>query len=605
MFGRWLWRTKILGATVTVGVGLLTLVVLVRCGSAPLASPGMVAVATQVAEQMAIVLPTPRPDPMTVCRLDPANLRGLPPRSDGRTGTTFHTCGSHIVNQNGEVVQITGVSWFGMETGTYAPHGLWTRNWHSMLDQIVVLGFNTIRLPFSDDALLPGRTPQSINYDLNPDLSGKTSLEVMDALIQGASERGLKVILDRHRPDAQAQSELWYTDAVSEPQWIANWVMLAARYKGNAAVMGVDLHNEPRGPATWGSGDPATDWRLAAERAGNAITDVNPYLLIFVQGVERYADDWYWWGGNLEGVQSDPVRLGVPDRVVYSPHDYGPGVFEQSWFVASDFPTNLPAIWDVHWGFIANDQVAPVVLGEFGGRSVGVDPEGLWQRALMDYAQQHGVGWLSWSFNPDSGDTGGLLSDDWLTVVQEKAQLYQGHLAAPLDVGSAGVFGQPPGRLTVRARSTSQSVITNNLGFIVQVVNDGPNPVDLRDIELRYWFKPGGLDKRKQQIDVDYAAVGNANVKVAIGPPDADGVAAVSIRFADQAGAVRPYTSSGDIQVRLHTSDWSNYDQAGDFSFKNDGVLSDWDHVGLYRDGQLVWGMEPPQLNLSRAGAPP
>jgi endoglucanase len=557
--------------------------------------------ASKVVQHVTTGLPT-RPDPMTMCRLDPANLPELPARPDGRIGTTFHTCGAHIVNQNGQPVQITGVSWFGMETGTYAPHGLWTRNWKAMLDQIAALGFNTIRLPFSDDALVPGRLAQSINYDLNPDLQGMTGLEIMDTLIQGASERGLKVILDRHRPTSEAQSELWYTDTVSEEQWIANWVMLARRYYGNPAVMGVDLHNEPRGPATWGSDDPSTDWRLAAERAGNAILEENPYLLIFVQGVERYGDAWYWWGGNLTGAQSDPVRLSIPDRVVYSPHDYGPGVYWQPWFDAPDFPTNLPAVWDSHWGYLAEDQVAPVVLGEFGGRSVGADPEGVWQRALMAYAQQHDVGWLNWSFNPDSSDTGGLLGDDWLTVVEEKAQLYRGHLAPPLDVGWSGVFGQPAGRVYVRARSTSPSVQTNNLGFVLQVVNDGPAPVDLRDVELRYWFRPGPLDKRDQYIDVDYAAVGNSNVRVDIGPPDATGQGVLRIRFSDLAGPIKPYASSGDIMLRLHKSDWSDYDQQGDFSFKRDMTLSDWDHVALYRGGQLVWGVEPPGTTLASGG---
>ena len=40
-------------------------------------------------------------------------------------------------------------------------------------------------------------------------------------------------------------------------------------------VIGADLHNEPHSPACWGCGDPNTDWRLAAERAGNAILSVN------------------------------------------------------------------------------------------------------------------------------------------------------------------------------------------------------------------------------------------------------------------------------------------------------------------------------------------
>jgi aryl-phospho-beta-D-glucosidase BglC (GH1 family) len=52
--------------------------------------------------------------------------------------------------------------------------------------------------------------------------------------------------------------------------------MLAQRYANNSTVIGADLHNEPHGSACWGCGDNATDWRLAAERAGNAIHTVNP-----------------------------------------------------------------------------------------------------------------------------------------------------------------------------------------------------------------------------------------------------------------------------------------------------------------------------------------
>jgi endoglucanase len=541
------------------------------------------------------VAPTPTPDPLDGCRRDPANV--VP----SSRGTTFHTCGARILTADGGPVQITGVSWFGMETGTYAPHGLWTRNWQAMLDQIAALGFNTIRLPFSNDALVPGRMPQNINYDINPDLSGKTSLEVMDTLIRGAGDRGLKVILDRHRPTAEAQSELWYTDAVSEARWISDWAMLAQRYKDEPALLGVDLHNEPRGPATWGSGDPATDWRLAAERAGNTILGVNPRVLIFVQGVERAQDDWYWWGGNLLDARTAPVVLDLPGRLVYSPHDYGPGVYPQPWFSASDFPDNLSAIWDEHWGYLANEQQAPVVLGEFGGRSVGEDADGVWQRALMDYAQQHGIGWLNWSFNPDSGDTGGLLSDDWLSVVQAKADLYRGHLAAALDVGSSGVFGVKQAHLSVRGRSTGPAAQTNNIGFVLQVVNDGPTPVNLDELELRYWYRPGPVGHASnvtQQVDIDYAAVGRTNLKAQIDPTDqrisGGGLATLRLRFTDAAGTIKPYTSSGDIAVRIHRSDWSAYDQSGNFSFRsNTGSLTDWDHVGLYRSGQRLWGSEP------------
>jgi len=31
-----------------------------------------------------------------------------------------------------------------------------------------------------------------------------------------------------------------------------------------------------------------------------------------------------------------------------------------------------------------------------------------------------GISWTYWSWNPDSGDTGGILADDWTSVNQNK-----------------------------------------------------------------------------------------------------------------------------------------------------------------------------------------
>ena len=76
----------------------------------------------------------------------------------------------------------------------------------------------------------------------------------------------------------------------------------------------------PGADVVGGDGNPKTDWRLAAERAGNAILAANPDWLILVEGVEKYNNDWYWQGGNLAGARQYPVRLSHPDKLVYSPH---------------------------------------------------------------------------------------------------------------------------------------------------------------------------------------------------------------------------------------------------------------------------------------------
>jgi endoglucanase len=345
------------------------------------------------------------------------------------------TEGAKIVDQNGEEVLLTGVNWFGFETDAYAPHGLWTRNWEEMLDQIADSGFNTIRLPYSNELFDAGSTPgKAIDYTLNPDLKGLSGLDLMDRIVEGATDRGLMVLLDRHRPTAEGQSTLWYSSEVSEQRWISDWVMLAEHYRNNPLVIGADLHNEPHGEATWGDGNQRTDWRLAAERAGNAVLKANPNWLIVVEGVETVGDEPYWWGGNLAGAKTAPVRLSDPDQLVYSAHDYGPGVWRQGWFDAPDFPENLPGMWHDRWAYLQTSGTAPVLLGEFGGRSVDpTDDEGVWQRKLFAYLEEHGISYTYWSWNPNSGDTGGVLTDDWATVDRAKLDLIRTHQATRPD----------------------------------------------------------------------------------------------------------------------------------------------------------------------------
>jgi endoglucanase len=365
------------------------------------------------------------PGPSRAAAPSPVSPEPSPSATAPAGSGVLHADGGNIVDAQGRIVHITGVNWFGLETGTFAPHGLWARGLNDMLDQIVQAGFNTIRLPYSDQLFDPSSTPNGIDFRKNPDLQGLSGLEIMDLVIVRAGERGLKVILDRHRPDASAQSPLWYTDRVSEQQWIDHWVTLASRYREDPTVIGADLHNEPHGPATWGDGNPQTDWHAAAERAGNAVLQANPDWLIFVEGIEHQSDDWYWWGGNLALAGQFPIQLSFPNKLVYEAHDYGPGVWGQKWFQTPDFPFDLASVWYSHWAYLKLSNTAPVLIGEFGGRSVGDDAEGIWQRTLISYLQLNAFDYTYWSWNPNSGDTGGILQNDWTTLDQFKLILLQ------------------------------------------------------------------------------------------------------------------------------------------------------------------------------------
>ena len=340
----------------------------------------------------------------------------------------LRVAGAQLVDAHGAPVRLTGVNWFGLETATYAPHGLDRRSMGALLDQVKTLGFNVVRVPFSSQLFDAGSTPNMIDFGKNPELAGKTGPEILDLLIRAAGERGLRVILDRHRPDSSAQAALWYTPAYSEARWIADWVMLAQKYKADPTVVAFDLHNEPHAQATWGDGNQATDWRLAAQRAGDAILAVDPDALIIVQGVEVIANNYYWWGGNLRAAMTAPIELSAPDHVVYSPHEYPASLFAQPWFSAPDYPANLPALWDATWGNLAT--TAPVLVGEFGTK-LATDVDRAWLDKLTDYLAARGMSFTFWSLNPDSGDTGGILGDDWVTVNQDK-MTYLTPILAPL-----------------------------------------------------------------------------------------------------------------------------------------------------------------------------
>ena len=65
--------------------------------------------------------------------------------------------------------------------------------------------------------------------------------------------------------------------------------------------------------AAWGNGK-FNDWAAEAEIIGNRILEVNPDILIFVEGILS--------AGNLIGALTKKVELSNPNKLVYSGHIY-------------------------------------------------------------------------------------------------------------------------------------------------------------------------------------------------------------------------------------------------------------------------------------------
>lgn len=570
-------------------------------------------------------------------------------RANGAGAGYWHTNGNQILDANNQPVRIAGINWFGMETANYAPHGLWTRDYKSMLDQIKGQGYNTIRLPFSNQLFDAGSIPNSIDFSngKNADLQGLSGVQIMDKLVAYAGQKGLRILLDRHRPDSGGQSELWYTGSYSEQRWINDWKMLASRYANNPTVIGADLHNEPHGSACWGCGNQSTDWRLAAERAGNAIHTVNPNWLIFVEGIGCINGDCSWWGGQLKNAGQYPIRLNVANRLVYSAHDYPASLYAQTWFSDPNYPNNLPGVWDSYWGYLHKQNIAPVLVGEFGSK-LQTASDRQWLNKLTQYLGSNGMSWTFWSWNPNSGDTGGILNDDWTTINADKQSYLAGgtdatgvihhSLMFPLDGSAPPITPQPTAtrtrtrtptrtptvcgncptatptrtRTSTAAPTRANTSVPNNGTLRLQyrvgdgssandnqiksqfrIVNTGSSSVPLSELEIRYWYTSEG--DQAQSYWCDYAALNCANVvgsfvKLGNALDGANGY----LRLKFTAGQVNANSNSGEIQNRFNKNDWSNYNESGDYSYDPSRTsFTDWNKVTLYRNGTLVWGTEP------------
>ena len=360
------------------------------------------------------------------------------------------TKGSKIVDMNGSEVWLTGCNWFGYNTGTNLFDGVWNCNLKEALESIADHGFNLLRVPMSSELLLQwkkGQYPKA-NYNnaYNEELNSMNSLEIFDYVLSLCEKNGMKVMIDIHsvKTDAAGHNHpVWYKDNLTEADFIESLRWIAARYKDNDTIVAYDLKNEPHGKppetprAIWNDSDDPNNWKKVAEKAGKAVLGENPHALIVIEGIEIYPKDIKannftsndkedyritWWGGNLMGVKDYPIDLGSEafnKQIVYSPHDYGPIVYKQPWFEKEfSYDSLKKDAWTPFWLYIADEGIAPVLIGEWGGFMEGDNLK--WMNCIRQLIDEKKLNHTFWCFNANSGDTGGLVKDDFKTWDEEK-----------------------------------------------------------------------------------------------------------------------------------------------------------------------------------------
>lgn len=67
----------------------------------------------------------------------------------------------------------------------------------------------------------------------------------------------------------------------------------------------------------------------------------------------------------------------------------------------------------------------PTIKSSEFGTTLQNSKDPAWISTLVDYIKTTGASWTYWCWNPDSGDTGGLVLDDWKTFRPEKDKYLQ------------------------------------------------------------------------------------------------------------------------------------------------------------------------------------
>jgi len=374
----------------------------------------------------------------------------------------LHVEGNNIVDKNGKKVWLTGANWFGFNCRERMLLDSYHSDIIADIDMVASKGINVVRIPIATDTLYAwsnGEYPSSTDtFFNNPLVKGLNSYELFNLMLKNFKRVGIKVILDVHSAQTDNQGHthpLWYKGAITEEVFKEAWVWVADHYKNDDTIIGFDLKNEPHTnvgtmkmkseSAIWDDSNHPNNWKRVAEQTAQAIMKVHPNALILVEGVEMYPQDdvwdqetidtspWTgtndyfgnWWGGNLRGAKKYPINMGAnQDQLVYSPHDYGPLVYEQEWFkgeyiTASDKEAKkilYEKCWRDNWAYLMESGTSPLLIGEWGGKTEGgdklLDLNIKYLKSMRDYIveNKYKLHHTFWCINIDSSDTDGLLT---------------------------------------------------------------------------------------------------------------------------------------------------------------------------------------------------
>ena len=409
--------------------------------------------------------------------------------------------GSSIQDDDGNVVKIKGFNWFGFNNGQTMVDGLWSNDalsgdFATVVWRQKLLGFNGVRLPFSfkdfeksprsfvhqncappsanviaESVTPPSQAPMGAAPSLeNPPENWNVCNEYLpngstrDRFIWVATffaQNGFYVMVDNHLREDQTALE----DANT---WSQKWADLVKDLSSDATLKSrliVDLLNEPD--------NYGIKWPKLKDlyiKAMDAIEKVTSNTIFALEGTGQSGLQANWGDGFAttkisELGLSDPrpffdelLSKSYRNRVILAPHVYPPSVTYNYNSATGDglynrLSTSFGTKMSQGYCTGSDCQKFPIAIGEFGSKFVE-NTDLISMSDLAKYLNNNGdaqdgkhkaIGtWFYWSWNANSGDTGGLVDDGWVNIQWKKINYLKTIGLSPWSGGSSDAPSPSP-----------------------------------------------------------------------------------------------------------------------------------------------------------------
>jgi aryl-phospho-beta-D-glucosidase BglC (GH1 family) len=312
---------------------------------------------------------------------EPGTLRGCtvdntPPVAPGG----YYTNGTTVCTADGTPHLFHGVARPSLEWGygeNITPEDFNAMaEWHA----------NVVRVALNQDFWLSGAAQYYPQYH-----------DIVDHVVQYAEAAGLDVIFDLHWSDRGDLSVPMSGGKQGVPgtanqQQMADvnskqfWSELASKYKDDGHVI-FELYNEPH-DISWGV------WLGGGTVGGYKVVGMQElYDTVRAAGAENLViAGGLSWAFDLSGVGGSPIK---GYNIIYATHPYK--------------PQDPQSRWQGAFGYLATQDIAPVIATEFGDTSDNCT--GQWDQDLFKFADERKISWTAWAWFPSGCKFPALISD--------------------------------------------------------------------------------------------------------------------------------------------------------------------------------------------------